>query len=726
MIRNNFCADRALLEEHIKSDGFIDDTGLTPEELRAKCDELVSSMGDADRMLIKAEVIAFILKNARINARPYDIFPCRLDHGDILYDLRIEWKKALNATHMKEHLAACKPMQSAEVYHGDLDYSHTSPDWRSVLRLGVKGLAKRAREYSERGELSDSQVAYYKSIDAVYSALPVYMKRLAALSRRLDDGIAGTAATADTLEALTARAPQTLYEAMMLTVIFYYTQNYLDCSYVRSLGGLDELYIDFYRSDLKSGRYTEGELAEIIKYFFTKLNAFKNPNNIPFYLCGTDENGKPFYNELTYILLKIYDSLSIPDPKIQIRFNKDMPSDILRLTAGMISRGNNSIVFLNDETVIKSLMRIGQDYAEAADYAPIGCYEPASNSRELPCTCSGRFNLGKVAELTVKCGRSSRTSKPMLPIPTDITDFEGLYSAFREALRYSIDECVGLINDFEQYYPIINQSPIFSGTFESSVRDGRDIYAGGAKYENTSISVFGIATAVDSLLAVKQVVFEEKRLSLSELTEILFDNWENAEGLRNYCKSKCRRYGQGDPEADALAADIMSYTASLINGRANGRGGVYRMGGFSIDWIYRHGKKTGATPNGRFSGEPISKNLSATLGADINGVTGSVRSAMAIDHTAIPDGAVLDLNLHRSAVSGSDGASAIMGLIKTYFSRGGGAIQFNVLDPEVLKRAQADPEQYKNLQIRLCGWNVYFVNLSKQAQDEFILATENR
>ena len=726
MIRNNFETDRPLLENHIQGEGFAPDTGLAPEELRRRCSDIKEKLSGSSRLLIKSSIIAFILKNARISARPYDVFPCRVEHLDILYDLRIEWKKELNATKMREHLAACKPMQDVEAYHGDLDYSHTSPDWRAILSLGVCGLIKRLEAYRDRDGLTDGQKTYYTSLITVYEAIQVFMKRLAAESRRENDGLEGTDITAKALEALTVRPPESLYEAMMLTVIFYNLQNYLDCSYVRSLGGLDELYISFYQNDLKSGHYTKEELNEIIKYFFIKFNAYKNKNNIPFYLCGTDETGEPTFNELTYLLLEIYDSLNILDPKIQIRCNKKMPSDIIKLATDMISRGNNSIVFLNDGVVIDSLMKLGQTYAEAADYAPIGCYEPASNGRELPCTCSGRLNLGKVIELTVNGGKNKKDGAPILSVADNFSSFDELYSSFKQALKYTVDECIGLINDFEQYYPIINQSPIFSATFESSVKNGRDIYDGGAKYENTSLVVYGLATAVDSLLAVKKAVFDDKRLSFKDLANVLYADWTGNEALMHLCKNKCAKFGCGDKEADELASDIVSYAASLINGRENGRGGVYRMGGFSIDWIYRSGRRTGATPDGRSSGAPISKNLSATLGADKNGVTGSVRSAMALDHTELPDGAVLDIVLHRSAISGEDGANALTGLIGTYFANGGSSIQFNVLDPEVLKKAQAAPDQYKNLQIRLCGWNVYFVNLSKQAQDEFILSSQNR
>ena len=713
MIRNNFINDRPFLEAHYVNDPFSQDTGISPCDLNEHCKEIERSLKGQSRLKIKSDIIAFILKNARISAAAYDIFPNRLDHGDILNKMRNAWKRELDITLMASTLEQHKAAQDGLLYTGDLDYSHTSPDWSAILSLGLPGLIERLRNYSQRPGLSESQSLYYTSLLNVYDALKFYLLRLADESERQKDGIDGDDICAITLRKLTKHAPSTLYEAMMLTVIFYYTQNYLDCSYVRSLGALDTLYYPFYRSDIESGKYSKDELIELFKYFFVKFYAFKNPNNIPFYICGTDKNGNAIANELSYLILDVYDSLNIPDPKIQIRCNAKTPEDILKKAAKMISQGNNSIVFLNDEIIIKSLMGIGQSFEEASDYAPIGCYEPTANKCELSCTCSGKINLGKVIQNALLDGNSAPSS------------FDEFYESFKATLQSAIKGCVCLINQFEKYYPITNPSPIFSGTFLSSVESARDIYDGGVKYPNTSIDVFGLATAVDSLLAVKHLVYTEKLVSLPQLKNILISDWNGHAKLQLKCKNNYPKYGCANPEADTIAKEIMSFSAALINNQPNGRGGVYRMGAFSINWIYEYGEKTLATPDGRISGQPISKNLSPTLGADINGVTGAIKTAATIDHTQIPNGAVLDITLHRSAISGQDGITALFGLLKTYFLNGGGAIQFNVLDPSVLRAAQQNPEQYKNLQIRLCGWNVYFVDLSKKEQDEFIFMSES-
>lgn len=710
MIFGNFEKNRKALEEQHEKAVFHEKSGLLPEELKKECQAIENGLGGASRMYIKANVIDFILRNARLSVDAFDIFAHRLDHGNITASQRISWKIALNENEMADMIAEHRAAQKSRLYMGDLDYSHTCPEWSYVLGRGITGILSELKENARRDGLSEEQKDFYASVIQVYEGVKVYMLRLAAEAKSLSKGNDEAELCAKTLEALTVRAPETLIEAMQLTLTVYYLQTFLDCSYVRSLGNLDSLYLPFWRTDIESGRYTEKELREIIKYFMIKFYSFKNPNNIPFYICGTDEYGNAVINELSYVLLDVYNELEIHDPKIQIRCNKNTPRALIDKALGMIAHGNNSIVFLNDEVVIRSLQNIGQSYSKAANYAPIGCYEPGSVGNELPCTCSGRVNLAKAMELTMKKKADS---------------FEEFYANFRDSVAYAVRRCQTLINAFEKYYPIINPSPIFSGTVKSCVRRGVDMYAGGVKYNNTSISVFGLATAVDSVMAVKKLVFEEQKMTFSAFGKLLENNWNDADDIRLECKNKYPKYGNYDRNIDEICSNITALLNELVNNAPNGRGGVYRLGLFSIDWIHDFGKKTGATPDGRKSGEPLSKNLSASLGADRNGVTGLIRSAAKIDFTGVPDGGVLDIVLHCSAVKGDDGMAAFFGLLKTYFNLGGMAIQFNVLDPSVLRAAQESPEKYRNLQIRLCGWNVYFVDLSKKEQDEFIKMSEN-
>ena len=273
---------------------------------------------------------------------------------------------------------------------------------------------------------------------------------------------------------------------------------------------------------------------------------------------------------------------------------------------------------------------------------------------------------------------------------------------------------------YEEHYDLICPFPILSGAFENCVRNGIDVYNRGAKYNNTSINCFGMATLVDSLVIIKNLVFEEKKFSFLEFVNILKNNWEGNEKLRLYCKNNYSKYANDIDEADTLAVEIFNDVADFINGKPNGRGGVFKHSQISIDWTTWMGARVGATPDGRFSKEPVSKNLCANVGQDTNGITAFINSVLKFDASKCPNGYVLDAVLHPSATSGEDGLEAFYGLLRTYMDNGGMAIHFNVIDANVLRKAQLNPEEYKNLQIRLCGWNVRFVDLDKRTQDEFI------
>ncbi len=298
--------------------------------------------------------------------------------------------------------------------------------------------------------------------------------------------------------------------------------------------------------------------------------------------------------------------------------------------------------------------------------------------------------------------------------------FDELLTKVKEKIALFVDVSAKEISTVEKKYPYFMQSPTLSATYSDCMALGKDIYAGGAEYNNSSISAFGLATFTDELLAIKEMVYDKKLVTLSELYNILEKNWDGAEKLHTYATLSCKKYGRGESEADIFAADIIRFLSDQVNNRPNGRGGVFRLGLFSIDWIFEFGKKLGASADGRHIGEPVSKNLSPTVGMDKKGVTGIMRSVMIQDHTLAPNGAVLDISLHPTTVAGEDGLSIITALIRTYFSGGGFAIQFNIVDRDTLIRARNEPQKYKNLQIRLCGWNVYFTDLEKEVQDNLI------
>lgn len=724
MIWNKFRENKTFIEKQYSVDNWNTDSGLSSEKLEAECARLYEEIKEMPKEIIKARIFEFIMDNAQIEVSPNNWFQGKINHRNIIIRLRNNWKCEIENNELELLINENSYAQSRAAYTGEVDFSHTCPDWNAIINLGITGLLSRLEKAAEQENLSQEQKNFYLSCIIIYKSVIRFVKRLAEQTKAVSDNNLMMAKVAESLYALTQREPQSMLEVMQLTFIFYYLQTYVEGVNVRSIGGIDRLYYNFYKKDIESGEYTDSQIRELVDYYFFNYSALGAIANTPFYLCGEDEKGNTVLNELTYLFIEEYDKLNIIDPKIHICYTEDLPDDFLKRILKIIADGRNSIVFLNNKVIIKALEGVGIDETDAKNYVPIGCYEPAALGREVPCTCSGRINIPKAVELAVNKGMDLIENKRIYSSISQINNFEDFMTEIKSILKFFIEKTMSLINGYEENYIKINPAPLFSATMEDCIKNGRDAYAGGAKYNNTSINAFGLADAVDSIIVIKKAVFEENKLTLDEFSRVLQDNWSGREDLRLICKNSYPKYGNNNTEADAIMVELTEYITACINNKPNGRGGIYRCGLFSIDWYTSFGKRTGALPNGRKAGEPISKNLNAVIGQDKGGVTGIINSILKIDYTKIPNGVVLDLMLHSSAAKGEEGLCAMLGVIKTFVINGGLGLQINVLNPDVLKKAQKNPEKYKNLQVRLCGWNVYFVNLSKAEQNEFIRMSE--
>ncbi len=647
----------------------------------------------------KGKALYRFLSDVELFINPYDIF------ADIYYKentpLRI--RKEIYFDYHKKGREARELTRAGAIFANG-DYGHTMPDWNKLLTLGFGGIVNEALGCFEMDGLTDGQRAFYESVVHAYRGIIRLAERLseAALAEEAENA----SFAAKNLSAIAKGAPQTLAEAMQLYFVYYTAQHHADGAVLRSLGSIDELLYPFYLKDKERG-VTEAEVRELIKYFLYKWNSMRTEANIPFDISGTP-------NELTYIILEEYISLDVHDPKIHVKVKRDTPDRLIRTICDSIRRGNNSFVFINEDVTVASLMNIGISRSDAESYTLIGCYEPSAIGKELPCTVNGKLSLPMAVQFAL-----DDICKDHPGSADDIT-FDDLIATVKDKIKLFADVSIKEISTIEKKYPYFMQSPTLSATYSDCMALGKDIYAGGAKYNNSSISAFGLATLTDELLAIKEMVYDKRLVTLCELYQILGNDWKGAEKLHTYATLSCKKYGTGDREADLFAADMVKFLSDTINNKPNGRGGVFRLGLFSIDWIFEFGKKLGASADGRHRGEPVSKNLSPSVGMDKGGVTAIMRSVMLQDHTLTPNGAVLDISLHPTTVSGDDGLSMISALIRTYFSGGGFAIQFNIVDRDTLIKARNEPEKYKNLQIRLCGWNVYFTDLEKDVQDNLI------
>lgn len=602
--------------------------------------------------------------------------------------------------------------QKEGVFLACADFGHTMPDWNRVFNLGIAGILNEAEEYLKKTNLSESQKDFYMSVKYTYEGILIYINRLKEMCDK--SKTSNPRFTAKNLQAIAKGKPQTLAEAMQLYFIYYSAQYLTQGNSLRSLGAVDDILYPYYKHDLENGICSEEDIRELIKYFLFKWNSRQILANMPFNLCTHT-------NELTYLILEEYIKLNVPDPKIHIKCSEKTTDKAYKMIMESIRNGNNSFVFVNDEIVKKALTNVGIKPQDAEDYTLIGCYEASASGKELPCTLSGRINMPMAVESVLNRGKKFDSDNIIgIDFGENFDSFEEFYNAVKLQLKAWSKITIKEINLIEKQYPNVIQAPVLSATYESCMKKGKDVYSGGAKYNNSSICIFGLGTVTDELIAIKKAVFEEKIITFAELKSVLKNNWKNNEKLHKIMQDKYPKYGNNIPEVDGIAKDLTEYMSDCINKKPNGRGGVYRMGIFSIDWIIDAGKKLGASADGRYAGEAVSKNLSASVGMDKKGVTGVINTAAKFDFSNTPNGAVLDLHLHPTAVSGEDGIEIMISILKTYLKKGGFAVHFNVIDPAALKAAQKNPQKYKNLQVRLCGWNVYFTDLNTEMQNNFI------
>lgn len=699
---------------------WIAGSGLEIDELKELELKIEEDLKETSKDIVRAKIFEMALDKAKIAIDKDDIFQDKICARGIAALCRNRWHDDVIERYMaKERQEVRDALWECGAYSANADYGHTSPNSQRLMELGFTGLADRIKKASERENLTQNQKNFYESCKICMEAMIKFTKRLA------DAVMPYNEENAKALLNLTQRAPQNTYEAMQILIIYFFLHEYVFGTRVRTLGRLDVLMYPFYKNDIEKRTYTREELKDMLKFFLNKFWTAQVPFDLPLCIAGIDEEGEEVTNEFTYLFVETYNELDIYSPKIHVRVSDKTPKDFLKKVLSCIRGGNSSFVFVNDNTAIKSLINVGIAEKDANNYLPIGCYEPAVWGAEIGCTGNGGVNVAKAIELVVNNGYDLATGKKIGIETGKIGSYEDFVREVKAQIEYMAAKGMGFIKNIEKHYRETNPDPILSAMYDDSVERGLDVYEGGAKYNNTSYYIYCIASLIDSMAAVKKLVFDEEVVTFDKLCEILKNNWKGHEDLRLKALSLKEKYGNNEPLTDSITKEMSDFCTSLINNKPNSRGGVFKASVFCIDRFVQLGSKTMATPDGRYAGDILSKNICATVGMDKKGITALINSATKIDHTKCPNGTVLDFVVHPSAVSGDDGLEAFYGVLMTYIKKGGLAMHGNVFNPETLKEAQKNPEKYKNLQVRVCGWNVYFVNLSKVEQDAFIKQAEN-
>lgn len=471
---------------------------------------------------------------------------------------------------------------------------------------------------------------------------------------------------------------------------------------VRSMGRFDQLLNDFYVRDLQAAHLTREHAKELLKTFWVRFFA-KTQGKM---------YGKPFLfgpeaNELSYLAFEVYREMQIVDPKFHFRLGERTPRALFEQVVGCIQSGCTGIVMVNDAAQVAMLQANGKAPDDADDYLLIGCYEPAVMGQELNTSGACGLNLAQPVERVLATG--------------DYASFDDLMAAYLGTLDAHFALAADRVRREERLWPQVSPSPLLSGTMDSCLERGLDVSQAGAQYNTSGCCCTGLANAVDSLAVIQQLVYEERHCTLTELRAALAANWDGYEELRLTVQHRVPKWGNNDDRVDDLAVQITDFVGTRINHEPNARGGVFQAALYGIiDTAKAFGRHTGALPDGRQAGEPLTMNTGATTGMDRNGVTSLINSVTKLDLAQFPNGTVLDLMLHPSVAAGPDGLRTLCAIIQSHFTQGGMAIQFNIFDANLLREAQRNPERFANLQVRLCGWNVRFVDLAPEEQELFI------
>ena len=706
-------------------------TGLGSEEIVSGLKEFEKEIENLPHPVAKAKAIEWVLENTRIDINEHDYFIAVYTWNREIKNITCsKWYRQIFDENIPEVNEIMHDFNTSGAISMWPDFDHVVPDWNSLMRLGFDGILKRAREYrrsrEENGVLTAEQTAFFDGIEIEYTAIIRFIDRLYNYARGKSHEKAPK--VAECLLQLRKGAPGNIYEALQLIYLYFMISESIDCYQVRSLGnGLDSTLYSFYENDLKNGTFTHEEIREFLAYFLMQWSAIGNYWGQPFYLGGTDEKGLSKFNSLSEDIVDVYRELGIYNPKIQIKVNHNTPTAFLNKIFDMIRNGNSSFVFCCEPGMMKAVMGYGATLDEARTMDIRGCYETGVRANEVS-TASAYINALKPVVYAFSNGFDRQIGKQM-GIKTgnaeDFKTFEEFYTAVLAQWGHLIDASLSTVSRFEKFLGEINPSSLYSATIATSLENGRDAYQSGVKFNNSAVLCCGLASLVDSVMAVKELVFETHEATLSDFKKALENNWEGYGELRAKARNCRHKYGNGDSETDIYAASMSRWFCLKVNNRPNARGGVYKAILHSAMQFVWQGEKTEATPDGRMAGDEISKNASPSAGMDRSGVTALIKSAVKLVPYLYMESFCLDVMLHPSAVEGDDGLCAMKALLDTYMKNNGMSMQFNIFNAEKLRDAQKHPEKYKNLQVRVCGWNVLWNNLSREEQDSYILRAEN-
>ena len=612
--------------------------------------------------------------------------------------------KQIPDLHSDEEMAANRAKgiaygEKGVVFNLTADFAPTIRDGLDARIAEIDArLAQCRAEGDAEGELFLSNAKL--SVQAVLDLAARY--REAAAAQGLD-------IIAETLAQVPAKGARTFHEALQSLRILHYAM-WCEGEYHCGLGRIDQYLFPYLDADLKAGRLTEEAALEELEEFFIACNrdsdlyigVQQGDNGQSVMLGGVTRDGKPAFNLLSRLAMKACGELKLVDPKINLRVDKNTPQEIYELGTELTKAGLGFPQYANDDVVIPALLKWGYELEDARDYSVAACWEFLIPGCGMDINNIDAVSMPSCLDAVMRAGADS---------------FESMKAALKAEINRRCDA-------LQKKYAHVE---MFPGPFVSVISTGcigraRDICRG-ARYNNFGIHGTGIAVAVDSLAAVRELVFDRKLVTMAELVKLMDTDFADRPDILAAART-APKMGNADKSVDDLAVWLIDTWADCLAGRKNDRGGIYRPGTGSAMYYIWHANELPASADGRLKGHPFSANYAPSLDVPVKGPLSVIRSFTEPDLGKVCNGGPLTIEVHDSAFREADGVAKVAQLVKFFVDRGGHQLQINAINRETLVDAQKNPDLHRHLIVRVWGWSGYFIELDKPFQDQVIKRVE--
>lgn len=634
--------------------------------------------------------------------------------------------------------------------------SHTIPDFPSVLKKGISGIIKEIEErLRNSGDLDSEKQNSLQAMIISLEGVKAYAHNLSREASRLakEESNPQRKTELDRIAEICAKVPEnpaeTLDEALNSMWIVWAALHMENTNTGLSLGRLDQWLQPYFEKDMKN-LSADAERKEYIKRAIELVGCFymRCTDHLPLVpdignylfagsssdqvitLGGVTREGEDGINDMTYIFLKVTEMLSIRDPNINARFNIHKNSDayLKRLCeVNLITAATPSMH--NDDAVFESLKYHNYPIEDIRDWSATGCVEPTLSGKHMAHTGSILLNIVAPLEMALNNGRHPLMNWDLGPKTGSVDNgnfqtFDDFFDAYATQLRFLVDNAVELNNSLAEIHAEFRPTPLLSALMDGSIQKGLDVTRGGAHYNSSGSANIGLADVTDSLLVIKRLVFDEKKVDFGELKKAIDSDYKGNPSLHALVKNRVPLFGSGNDGALEMARRVSKLVHDCYREHKNFRGGEYTSGFWSMSQHVAYGGLSGALPSGKLAFKAFTPGLTPHPSASKNFLD-NIRDVAQLEPENMDNNIAFNVKLIPSPKdTREDIVNAMHSCVKTYFELGGMQMQFNVVTSDMLKDAMANPENYRNLLVRISGYNAYYVTLNKDTQIELIERAE--